>query len=200
MKYVCQWLLILMLLTIFGCANQMLQEEKHIPAEVTELPVKTEVTHWVSTPGDCLIYSPNPIPNETVSWSGACVEGKASGPGELTWYLHGEATGVYAGEFSEGKPQGRGNYQHLTSPIPSEKLPTYTSNELLKYCGENGFPAYIAYNGKVYDVSHSFLWAEGKHQMSHWAGEELTESYERSPHSFENLLEPYPVVGIFVPE
>lgn len=200
MKYVHQWLLILMLLTIFGCVRQMPQEEVHIPPEETDTPVKMEISHWVPSPDDCLVYSPNPIPNETITWSGDCIDGKASGSGELTWYLHGEATGLYTGEFSEGKPLEGGDYQHLTPPIRVEQLPSFTVEKLAKYTGKQGTPAYVAYKGKVYDVSHSFSWVNGEHQMSHWAGEELTESYERSSHSFKNLLEPYPIVGIFVQE
>jgi len=33
---------------------------------------------------------------------------------------------------------------------------TFNKNELAKYNGKNGTPAYIAYKGKVYDVSRSW--------------------------------------------
>ncbi len=200
MKRVQQWFIVLMLFTVFGCASQIPQEEVKIPTEETETFIETEDRHWVPTQDGCLVYSPNPIPNETVTWSGVCVDGKASGFGELTWYLNGEATGVYTGEFLEGEPQGKGVYKHFVPPIPVEQLPTFTLEELAQYDGQDGTPAYVAYNGRVYDVSHSFLWAKGKHLMSHWAGEDLTESYERSPHGFENMLAPYPIVGILVYE
>ena len=34
--------------------------------------------------------------------------------------------------------------------------------ELAKYSGENGSPIYVAQGGKVYDVTESKLWRNGK--------------------------------------
>jgi len=70
----------------------------------------------------------------------------------------------------------------------------FTAKELKEYCGKNGKPVYIAYKGKVYDVSGSFLWKNGKHQALHSAGEDLTESLKDAPHG-EALIKRYPVVG-----
>jgi len=70
----------------------------------------------------------------------------------------------------------------------------FTTKELAQYTGKNGTPAYIACNGKVYDVSRSFLWRDGKHQVVHHAGLDLTESLEEAPHGAD-LLERFPVVG-----
>ena len=70
----------------------------------------------------------------------------------------------------------------------------FTKEELARYNGENGAPAYVAYKGKVYDVSSSFHWSGGKHHVLHNAGEDLTDSLEKAPHSTE-LLEKFPVVG-----
>ena len=70
------------------------------------------------------------------------------------------------------------------------------SKEELALCnGKNGSPAYIAYNGKVYDVSGSFLWKDGNHQVFHVAGADLTDAVEQAPHGGD-LLEKFPVVGI----
>lgn len=41
-----------------------------------------------STKG-CLVFNPNPQPNETVTWSGGCVDGNAEGVGEIVWYADG---------------------------------------------------------------------------------------------------------------
>ena len=35
--------------------------------------------------------------------------------------------------------------------------------------------AYIAFEGKVYDVSRSFLWQRGRHQVRHQAGIDYTD-------------------------
>ena len=71
---------------------------------------------------------------------------------------------------------------------------TFTREELAQYNGKDGAPAYIAYNGKVYDVSRSFLWRDGKHQVIHSAGEDLTGRLEEAPHGAD-LLERFSLVG-----
>ncbi|MGQ9586889.1 MAG: cytochrome b5 domain-containing protein [Thermoplasmata archaeon] len=67
--------------------------------------------------------------------------------------------------------------------------------ELAKYNGRDGAPAYVAYNGKVYDVSESFLWKGGKHQATHDAGKDLTDALDRAPHSAD-VIGKFPVVGL----
>jgi len=72
----------------------------------------------------------------------------------------------------------------------------FSKEELAKCNGKNGAPAYVAYEGKVYDVSDSFLWQNGRHQVSHEAGADGTDGLEKAPHGPELLLR-YPLVGIF---
>jgi len=71
----------------------------------------------------------------------------------------------------------------------------FTEKELAQYDGRNGKPAYVGYNGKVYDISSSFLWKDGTHQVLHSAGVDLTAALEQAPHS-EDVLKKFPVVGI----
>ena len=40
---------------------------------------------------------------------------------------------------------------------------TFTKDELAKYNGQNGQPAYVAIKGVVYDVSGQAAWQGGKH-------------------------------------
>jgi predicted heme/steroid binding protein len=77
------------------------------------------------------------------------------------------------------------------------KLKEFTVRELSEYDGKNGRPAYIAYRGKVYDVSNSFLWKEGRHQVLHDAGKDLTKDLEQAPHG-EDLFERVPQIGILI--
>ncbi len=58
-------------------------------------------------------------------------------------------------------------------------------NELKSYDGKEGRPAYVVYNGKVYDVSKSELWKGGVHMGRHKAGEDLTDFISMAPHETE---------------
>jgi predicted heme/steroid binding protein len=62
-----------------------------------------------------------------------------------------------------------------------------TRQELEENNGKNGKPAYIAYKGKVYDVSQSSFWVDGDHLGMHQAGKDLTEELEMAPHREENF-------------
>lgn len=62
-----------------------------------------------------------------------------------------------------------------------------TLQELEENNGKNGKPAYIAYKGKVYDVSQSSFWLDGDHLGMHQAGKDLTEELEMAPHREENF-------------
>ena len=66
--------------------------------------------------------------------------------------------------------------------------------ELEKYDGKEGRPIYIAYKGKVYDVSDSKLWRNGLHMKRHLAGSDLTVDIQGAPHE-PDVLERYPQVG-----
>jgi predicted heme/steroid binding protein len=71
----------------------------------------------------------------------------------------------------------------------------FTVENLTRYNGKNGKRAYLAYKGKVYDVTTSFLWKEGRHQVLHNAGADLTTAMEQAPHS-DDVLAKFRVVGV----
>jgi predicted heme/steroid binding protein/uncharacterized membrane protein len=66
--------------------------------------------------------------------------------------------------------------------------------ELKNYDGNNGRPAYVAYKGKVYDISDSKLWRNGLHMKRHHAGQDMTTDIQGAPHEAD-VLERYPQVG-----
>lgn len=74
-----------------------------------------------------------------------------------------------------------------------------TPSELKKYDGTNGRPIYVAYDDRIYEVTESRLWAEGKHMGIHQAGKDLTKGIEDAPHDKDMLLK-FPVVGTLIPE
>ncbi|SPF50887.1 Cytochrome b5 [Syntrophobacter sp. SbD1] len=67
--------------------------------------------------------------------------------------------------------------------------------ELAQKDGKEGRPVYIAYEGKIYDVSLSKLWKTGTHMNRHPSGKDLTTDLGGAPHGPE-VLDRYPAVGI----
>jgi predicted heme/steroid binding protein len=57
-----------------------------------------------------------------------------------------------------------------------------TLDELRRYNGKNGNPAYIAYRGAIYDLSDSKWFADGEHLGTHFCGKDLTEELNQAPH------------------
>ena len=81
--------------------------------------------------------------------------------------------------------------------IEEEEVPEikkFTLEELAKCNGQDGQPAYVAYKGKVYDISDNAMWDDGDHMGMHEAGNDLTEAMEDAPHEEDNILG-MPVVG-----
>lgn len=74
---------------------------------------------------------------------------------------------------------------------------TLTREELSKFDGKDGRPAYVAVDGVIYDLTQSRLWRGGEHDPSYGrvkAGDDLSEAIKESPHGKANL-ERFPVVG-----
>ena len=80
-----------------------------------------------------------------------------------------------------------------------DEMKQFTTSELKKFDGKDGNPAYVAFQGRVYDVTGSRLWADGKHMGFHTAGKELTETIANAPHSQE-VLDRFPQIGELTPE
>ncbi len=78
-------------------------------------------------------------------------------------------------------------------------MKAFRRDELKEYDGKDGRPGYIAYEGKVYDVSASKLWSGGLHMRRHRAGTDLTAEIQAAPHG-PDLLERCPQVGVLQPE
>jgi predicted heme/steroid binding protein len=68
----------------------------------------------------------------------------------------------------------------------------FTREELAKYDGKDGMPAYVAVDGLVYDLSRIFR--EGTH-FEHVAGQELTDAFY-SYHAKREIIK-YPIVGTY---
>jgi predicted heme/steroid binding protein/uncharacterized membrane protein len=75
----------------------------------------------------------------------------------------------------------------------------FDPKELSEYNGKNGKPVYIAYHGKVYDVTQSKFWKGGLHMRRHHAGSDLSTDIQAAPHGPE-VLDGYPQVGVLKKE
>ena len=65
-------------------------------------------SNWIIVENQpCQMYNSNPQPEETVTWSGACVDGKTSGRGRAVWRLP-DGESVFEGEHRDGKRHGQG--------------------------------------------------------------------------------------------
>ena len=64
---------------------------------------------WITaTNQDCKIWNPEPQPNESVTWTGPCKDGFASGKGVLRWTENGKPDAEFDGEYAGGKRNGPG--------------------------------------------------------------------------------------------
>ena len=76
-----------------------------------------------------------------------------------------------------------------------DRMKEFTPEELVTFNGKDGKPVYVAFEGKVYDVSKSPLWSSGLHMNRHPSGKDLTGEISAAPHGRE-VFERYPQVGI----
>ena len=61
-----------------------------------------------------------------------------------------------------------------------------TIEELKQYNGQDGMPAYVAYDGVIYDVSDDPQWTTGTHG-GNMAGTDITEKLNNAPHGTSKL-------------
>lgn len=98
----------------------------------------------------CKIMNPQPRKEETVTWSGECKNGFASGKGVLQFFLSGIADEKYEGEMNEGYAEGTGTlmmldggrYEGEWKRSKQEGKGTFFANDGNVYQGEwkNGKP------------------------------------------------------------
>ncbi len=60
--------------------------------------------------------------------------------------------------------------------------------------GQDKPEIWVAFEGKIYDVTNSRLWRNGKH-YEHWAGQDLTTELTHAPHT-KSVFERFEIIGI----
>lgn len=61
---------------------------------------------WETDTAGCKVWNPAPVPNETVTWSGRCINGFADGYGTETWYENGKIGNVITGTIIKSRFSG----------------------------------------------------------------------------------------------
>jgi hypothetical protein len=62
---------------------------------------------WQKTDDGCLVWNEDPYPDDRVTWTGPCPNGRASGRGVLVWHYAGMED-RYEGDLHDGTMHGRG--------------------------------------------------------------------------------------------
>jgi predicted heme/steroid binding protein len=93
----------------------------------------------------------------------------------------------------EGPPTPKEKIE-VKAEVPTEKLKPFSLDELQTFDGTAGKPIYVAYKGKVYDLSKSPLFQGEKRMRCHIAGKDLTKDIDVAPHG-EDLVFKFPLVG-----
>jgi len=64
---------------------------------------------WIAdAKSGCQVWDPNPQLDESVTWSGACVNGRAEGPGTVGWLKGSVPFETDEGEWRDGRQAGQG--------------------------------------------------------------------------------------------
>ena len=66
-------------------------------------------------------------------------------------------------------------------------MQTYSKSQLALRNGQDKDEIWVAYKGKIYDVTKSRLWRKGMH-YEHWAGQDLTAELADAPHLDLSLI------------
>lgn len=74
------------------------------------------------------------------------------------------------------------------------EIKSYTPSQLALRNGQDRPEIWVAYQGRIYDVTSSRLWKKGMH-YEHWAGQDLTNELSDAPHT-EKVFEKFSIIGI----
>jgi len=77
-------------------------------------PVLTGADNWIRDAATgCKLWNPNPRPNETISWFGKMVDGKADGYGIAVWKTNNNESERVAGQWKNGRLEGVAVWRHI---------------------------------------------------------------------------------------
>lgn len=94
MKYLGLMVVLIMGLLFSGCSKQK---------NITPINIVNSEPYWIKDQNGCKRWNPNPIPNETITWTGKCINGYVDGYGTLKWYENGVTISTEVGIMKRGK-------------------------------------------------------------------------------------------------
>ncbi len=74
-------------------------------------------TYATATNQTCMVYNQYPQVNETLEYTGECVEGYAQGMGSMNWLIDGKAYQTASGNLVRGKFEGICEMNMLDNPL-----------------------------------------------------------------------------------
>jgi MORN repeat protein len=85
-----------------------MQRKEQRMAEVAQrLKVTFPLGEWIFDANTgCARWNPYPQPNESMTWSGKCIDGMVSGKGVVQWFAYGDKTDRGEGEYKDGYRNG----------------------------------------------------------------------------------------------
>lgn len=75
---------------------------------ISALGMGNAISQTIADSNGCKVWNTNPKANESISWSGQCKDGWATGSGTLLWFLNGKPNGTEIGNFHQGRLSGKG--------------------------------------------------------------------------------------------
>lgn len=129
----------------------------HAPAGLAAEPTWT-----ADSATGCKVWNANPMPNETVTYTGPCIDGIANGQGVVQWFQNGTRGGRSEGVFRNGRLEGRGTNSWRDGSTYAGDYAGGNRNgfgELRLARGSSGIPSYGSqgtWEGDVYVVRGMF--------------------------------------------
>ena len=73
-------------------------------------------------------------------------------------------------------------------------IKSYTKSQLALRNGQDNEEIWCSYQGKIYDLTNSSMWREGRH-YEHWAGQDLSDELDDAPHD-DSVFNSHQIVGV----
>ena len=147
------------------------------PEAAKPAPAPAEV-HWLQDKRGCKFANPTPKPNETVAWSGACVDGYMQGKGVLQFASDGKPGARYEGTLTKGRLTGRGVLKSPDNTVYDGDWVDSKPDGYGSYTAADGSKYEGAWTAGQFDGPGSFHSAKGEVVRGIWENGKLVKQYK----------------------